>query len=280
MIKPKVLIFAGYGLNSEEETKFAFDVSGGEAEIVHINDLISKKRKLSNYQIFAIPGGFAYGDDTGAGNGFANRLRNHLWKDIIKFINDGKLIIGICNGFQVLVNLGLLPALNYKYGERELGLMPNEMPRYTVRFVDLKKERNKSVWLTNIKSLTIPVANGEGKLYASEKTLKEIKRKNLVAFRYYKGEMCEYLNLPASPNGSIDDIAGLTDESGRVLGLMPHPERAMFFTQLPNWPLLKEKILRKRPAFSHRNGIRRGEEKLPEFGPGLQIFKNGVDYFK
>src|SRR3989338_1356522 len=267
MQKPKVLIFSGYGLNSEEETKFAFDIADGNAEIVHINDLIVKKKKLSDYQIFAIPGGFAYGDDTGAGNGYANRLRNHLWKDIIQFIKDGKLIIGICNGFQVLVNLGLLPALNLKYGERELGLMPNKIPRYTVRFVDLKTENKKSPWLKNIKSLSIPVSNGEGKLYATKKTLKEIKEKNLVALRYYKGEMCDYLNLPASPNGSIDNIAGVNDESVRILGLMPHPERAMFFTQLPNWPYLKEKYLR-------------AEKKLPEFGSGLQIFKNGVNYFK
>lgn len=267
MTKPKVLIFSGYGLNSEEETKFAFDVAGGNAEIVHINDLIAGKKKLGNYQIFAIPGGFAYGDDTGAGNGYANRLRNHLWGDIIQFIKDGKLIIGICNGFQILVNLGLLPALNLKYGERGLGLMPNEIPQYTVRFVDIKTENKKSPWLKDIQSLTVPVSNGEGKLYATEKILKEIKEKKLVAFRYYRGEMCDYLNLPASPNGSVDDIAGIIDKSGRILGLMPHPERAMFFTQLPNWPYLKEKYLRTGKV-------------IPQFGPGLQIFKNGVNYFK
>jgi len=267
MNKPKVLIYSGYGLNSEEETKFAFDLAGGAADVIHINDLIAGKKKLKDYQIFAIPGGFAYGDDTGAGNGYANRLRNHLWPDIMKFINDGKLIIGICNGFQVLVNLGLLPALNLKYGRRELGLMPNEIPRYTVRFVDLKTENKKSPWLKNIDSMSIPVSNGEGKLYASKKVLQEINKKNLVAFRYFKGEMCNYLNLPASPNGSIDDIAGLNDETGRIIGLMPHPERAMFFTQLPNWPYLKEKYIRT-------------NKKIPEFGPGLQIFKNGVNYFK
>lgn len=266
MKKPRVLIFSGYGLNSEEETKYAFDIAGGNAEIVHINDLISKNKKLSDYQIFAIPGGFAYGDDTGAGNGYANRLKNHLWPDILEFIKDGKLIIGICNGFQVLVNLGLLPALDFEYGKRELGLMPNEIPRYTVRFVDLKTENKKSPWLKNIDSMSIPVSNGEGKLYASVQNLKKIKEKNLVAFRYFKGEMCNYLNLPASPNGSIDDIAGLTDESGRIIGLMPHPERAMFFTQLPNWPYLKEKYIR-------------ASKRPPEFGPGLQIFKNAVNYF-
>lgn len=266
-MKPKVIVLSGYGLNCEDETKYAFELAGGQGKIIHINDLIKNKNQLADYQIMAIPGGFAYGDDTGAGNGYANKLRNHLWKEIINFIKDDKLIIGICNGFQVLVNLGLLPALNMKYGERELGLMSNEIPRYTVRFVDLKVENKKSPWLKNIETLTIPVSNGEGKLYATEKTLKEMKEKKLIAFRYFKGEMCDYLNLPASPNGSIDDIAGINDESGRILGLMPHPERSMFFTQLPNWPYLKEKYLRE-------------GKKIPQLGPGLQIFKNGVNYFK
>ena len=165
-MKPKVLVFAGYGLNCEEETKFAFDFTGAISDIVHINDVIDKKKKLSNYQIIAIPGGFAYGDDTGAGNAYANRLRNHLFDEILKFIRLDKLVIGICNGFQVLVNLGLLPALGKKYGERQMGLMPNEIPRYTVRFVDLKCENDKSPWLKDIKTLSIPVSNGEGKLYA------------------------------------------------------------------------------------------------------------------
>lgn len=267
MNKPKILVIAGYGLNCEEETKFAFEASGGIGDIVHINDLIAGKHKLSDYQILAIGGGFAYADDTGAGNAYANKLKNHLWKDLQQFINDDKLIIGICNGFQILVNLGLLPALNIAYGNRELGLMHNDIPRYTVRFVDLQVENPNSPWLRGIKSLSIPVSNGEGKLYATDTVLKEIKKKNLAALRYYKGEMCEYLGLPASPNGSIDDIAGVTDESGKILGLMPHPERAMFFTQLPNWQSLKEQYLEE-------------GKKLPEFAPGLQLFKNAVEYFK
>lgn len=261
-----MLIFAGYGLNCEEETKFAFELAGAAGDIVHINDIIDKKTKLSDYQILAVPGGFAYGDDTGAGNAYANRLRNHLFNDILKFISFDKLVIGICNGFQVLVNLGLLPALGNKYGQRQLGLMPNEIPRYTVRFVDLKCENDKSPWLKNIKTLSIPVSNGEGKLYATTEVLKQLKSKKLVAFRYFKGEMCKYLDLTASPNGSIDDIAGVTDESGRILGLMPHPERAMFFTQLPNWPVLADKY-------------RRFGKKIPKDGPGLEIFKNAVRYF-
>lgn len=265
-MKPKVLVIAGYGLNCEEETKFAFEKAGARGDIVHINDLIDKRFNLTEYQIFAIGGGFAYGDDTGAGNAFANKLRNHLWNDITRFIDEKKLIIGICNGFQILVNLGLLPALENKYGNRELGLMPNEFPRYTVRFVDLQVENSTSPWLKNIKTLAIPVSNGEGKLFATKEVLREINNKKLGALRYVSGEMCEYLQLPASPNGSIDDIAGVVDETGRILGLMPHPERGMFFTQLPHWQVLKENYIK-------------NNKKIPEFASGLQIFTNAVKYF-
>lgn len=266
MLKPKVLVFAGYGLNCEEETKFAFDESGAISDIVHINDVIDNKTKLSNYQILAVPGGFAYGDDTGAGNAYANKLKNHLFDEILKFIHQDKLVIGICNGFQILVNLGLLPALKNQYGNRVLGLMPNEIPRYTVRFVDLRCENHRSPWLKDIKTLTIPVSNGEGKLFAVNEVLDEINKNKLVAFRYFAGEMCKYLNLTASPNGSIDDIAGITDNTGRILGLMPHPERAMFFTQLPNWPVIAQKY-------------RLQGKKIPKEGPGLAVFKNAVQYF-
>lgn len=266
-MKPKVLVFSGYGINCEEETKFAFDSVGGLSDIVHINDLINGKYSLKNYQILAFPGGFAYGDDTGAGNAYANKLKNHLWKDLSNFVKEDKLILGICNGFQILVNLGLLPALKMQYGKRELGLMHNENARYTVRFTDLKNYNLKSPWLKNIKTMSIPVSNGEGKLYAKPEVLKEIKEKNLVAFRYFKGEMADYLNFPGNPNGSIDDIAGITDETGKVLGLMPHPERAMFFTQMPNWQLIKEEC-------------KREGKPLPTEGPGLQIFKNAIAYFK
>ncbi|MBI2601131.1 phosphoribosylformylglycinamidine synthase I [Candidatus Daviesbacteria bacterium] len=265
MKKPNILVFSGYGLNCEEETKFAFEKAGGAADIVHINDLIEGLVSIGNYQILAFPGGFAYGDDTGSGNAYANKLKNHLWKDIVKFISQGGLIIGICNGFQILVNLGLLPALNKKYGERQVALLHNSSARYIDRWVDLKVE-NKSPWLVGINKLSAPISHGEGRLYVSEEVLKQLKEKSLIALRYFKGEVCNYQNLESNPNGSIDNIAGLSDETGRILGLMPHPDRALFFTQLPNWPLLKEKLKREqKPLF-------------PE-GQGLQIFKNGVNYF-
>lgn len=265
-MKPKTLVFSGYGLNCEEETKYGFESAGAVADIVHINDLIDGGIKLSDYQILAVPGGFSYGDDTGSGNAYANKLRNHLWLDLLSFIKQDKLIIGICNGFQILVNLGLLPALNEGNGVRTAALMPNNSSRYTVRFVDLKVESNKSPWVKGIDTLSIPVAHGEGKFYAEKEVLRQLNEKKLIALRYFKGEACKYQNLEANPNGSLEDIAGITDETGRILGLMPHPERALFFTQLPNWPLLAEQY-------------RRLGKKLPHEGPGLKIFKNAINYF-
>lgn len=264
-MKPKVLVFSGYGLNSEEETKFAFDWAGGSSDIIHINDIIEKRYSLADYQILAFPGGFAYGDDTGSGNAYALKVRNHLWSDLLKFIDEDNLIIGICNGFQILVNLGLLPATK-KYGTRDVGLMHNKQARYVVRFVDLKVETKKTPWLKGIEYLSIPVANGEGRLSIPDDILASLKKNDLIALRYYKGEMSTYLNLVANPNGSIEDIAGIIDKSGKILGLMPHPERGMFFVQLPNWPLLKEKF-------------KRAGKKIPLEGSGLKIFQNAIRYF-
>ncbi len=255
--KPKILVFSGYGLNCEEETKFAFDSAGGEAEIVHINDLIAGKKKLKNYQILAFPGGFSYGDDTGSGKAYANKVKNHLQKDLQDFIaRKDTLIIGICNGFQILTNLGLLPgALTFNSGAR-----------YLDRWVDVKVV-GKSPWLTGIITLSLPIAHGEGKFFAETEKLAKLKKNGQIAFKYFKGDIDKYLDLPANPNGALQDIAGVTAYDGRVLGMMPHPERAMFTTQLPNYPLLKEKS-------------RRAGTKLPPHGPGLQIFKNAINYFK
>jgi phosphoribosylformylglycinamidine synthase len=266
MIKPNVLIFSGYGLNCEEETKFAFELSGAKGEIIHINDLIKSPKKIKDFQILAFPGGFSYGDDTGSGNAFSNKLRNHLWKEIDHFVKNDNLVLGICNGFQILVNLGLLPALENKYGKREVALLPNDNARYTVRWVDLEI-KNKTPWFKGISQISLPIAHGEGKFYAPSNILNEIKNKNLIAAKYTLGEICNYQNLKANPNGSLENIAGITDESGRILGIMPHPERAIFFTQLPHWNYLKEKNQRER-------------KNNPKFGPGLKIFKNAVNYFK
>ena len=253
--KPKIIVLAGYGLNCEEETALAFTLAGGVADIVHVNDLVDNPKLLMRYQILAIPGGFSYGDDLGGGKAYANKLNNHLKKYLAEFAAKDKLIIGICNGFQILTQAGLLPG----------ALTFNDNNRYTDRWVDLKIS-SSSPWLKNIKILSLPIAHGEGKFVTSPDTLKTLKKQKQIAGVYYKGEICRYQDLQPNPNGSNLDIAMLASTDGKILGIMPHPERAMFFTQLPNWPLIKEKLIR-------------AGKPLPKFADGLKIFKNAINYY-
>ena len=258
-------MFSGYGLNCEEETKFAFELAGAKCDIIHINDLIEGFHSLSNYQILAFPGGFSFGDDTGSGNAFAHRIKNSLWEQLLKRLNRDILMIGICNGFQILVNLGVLPALDNKYGEREVALLHNDSARYTIRWVDGKVD-NQSSWTLGLKKLFLPIAHGEGKFYSPGNILSLLRKRKLIALKYTKGEIIQHQNLAVNPTGTLENIAAITDETGRIFGIMPHPERAIFFTQLPHWTYLKEKYLR-------------AGKKVPQFGPGLQIFQNAVNYF-
>ncbi len=265
-MKPKVLVFSGYGLNSEEETSYGFELAGAIGDIVHVNDLADRLYDLNNYQILAFPGGFSYGDDTGAGNAYANKLRNHLWEKVEKFISQDKLVIGICNGCQIITNLGIVPAFYKSYGKRQVALLHNDSARLVTRWTDMKVA-TKSPWLEGIEILSLPIAHGEGKFFADKESLKQLHNKKQIALQYIHGPISTYLDVPANPNGSVDDIAGIIDETGRILGLMPHPERGMFFVQRPDSGLLKEKYRREKKA-------------LPEFSDGLQIFKNAVNYFK
>ncbi|MBI4093411.1 phosphoribosylformylglycinamidine synthase subunit PurQ [Candidatus Kaiserbacteria bacterium] len=253
--KPRVLIFSGYGLHTEDETKDAFVRAGAKADIVHLNDLIARPSMLAKYQIICIGGGFAYGDHTGGGKAYGNRVRNHLGEALEKFLARDTLMIGICNGFQILTSASFLPG----------ALMANDFPRYNARWVDLQVQ-GKSPWLKGIKQLSIPIAHGEGKYYAPPETLAKIKNEGAVALRYVEGETSKHFDMPANPNGSLENIAGVTARSGRVLGLMPHPERAVRFTQLPHWTLLRDRCIRE-------------GKKIPTEGPGLQIFRNAVQYF-
>jgi phosphoribosylformylglycinamidine synthase len=255
MTAPKIIILAGYGLNCEEETARGFSLAGGLAEIVHINDLVNNTRKLKNYEIMAVPGGFSYGDDTGSGKAYANKLKNHLRDELKEFVLKDKLVIGICNGFQILTQIGLVPG----------ALAVNKNARYLDRWVDLKVV-GQSPWLKGIKKLSLPIAHGEGKYFIDQARLKTLKKDKGIAVQYAKGEICQYQDLEANPNGAMLDIAGVTSNQGRVFGLMPHPERAMFFHHLPHWPVLKEKAIRQ-------------NRKILEYGPGMQIFKNSIEYF-
>jgi len=254
-MKPKTLIFSGYGLNCEEETKFAFERAGADAHIVHINDLIEKPKMLESFQIAAMPGGFSYGDDLGSGRAYGQRIKNHLGKELEKFLARDTLMIGICNGFQILASSGILPG----------ALLENGSARYIDRWVDLKVT-GESPWLIGLETLTLPIAHGEGRYYLPTKEFKDLKVQNSVVLKYEKGEIAKHFDLPANPNGSLEATAGITGYNGRVLGMMPHPERGQFFTQLPHWPLLREQYLRS------------GRE-IPQDGPGIAIFKNAVKYF-
>jgi phosphoribosylformylglycinamidine synthase subunit PurQ / glutaminase len=264
-MKPSVIIFSGYGVNGEEETKVSFEEAGARADIVHINDIISNPKILDKYQIISFPPGFSYGDDTGSGNAYANKLRNHLWMKLQGLINKDVLILGVCNGFQILVNLGLIPALSVS-GKRQAALTHNEKARFSARWVDLKVI-SESVWLKDVEEFSLPIAHGEGRFYADEKTLDLIEKRGQVALRYCKGEVVTFQDLDPNPNGSLRDIAGITDPSGRILCLMPHPDRAIFFTQLPHWTYLKEQYLREGKA-------------LPKYTEAFKIFQNAVKYFK
>lgn len=264
-MSPKAVVFSGYGLNCEEETKYALELAGGRVDIVHINDIIANPVLLEQYQIAAFPGGFSYGDDTGAGNAFANKVQHHLRDEVTKFLDRDTLAIGICNGFQIISNLGLVPAIDREYGKRSVALIHNDVARYVARWVDVKVE-NDSPWLHGIREMSLPIAHGEGKLFTDNATLSKLNENKQVALRYFNGEVCRYSGLPVSPSGSAEDIAGITSENGKVLGLMPHPERAIAFTHQPHWPLLAERM-------------KRSKAKVPEQGPGLAVFKNAVGYF-
>jgi phosphoribosylformylglycinamidine synthase len=256
---------SGYGINSEMETQEALRRAGMDSEIVHINDLIAGRERLSDYRLLVFPGGFSYGDDTGAGNAYANRVKNNLWDDLMEFLDGDNLVLGICNGFQILANLGLVPAFDRKYS-RDIALMPNRIGRLECRFVTLKPAA-ENIWTHGIVKLYCPVSHGEGNLSCSSETLQRIKRQRQVAFTYCREDLSpaggEY---PYNPNGSVEDIAGITSADGKVLGMMPHPERAMEFTNLYDWPLVKEQL--------RRSGERPDPESL-----NMRIFHNIVDYF-
>jgi len=262
----QVLVLKDAGINCEHETRYAFELAGARADIVHLNDIIAGERKLEDYDILAIPGGFSYGDDTGSGKALANKIRNNIWDDLMDFVERDTLGIGICNGFQVMTNLGLVPAFNQQY-EPQVALVHNDSARYTCRWVDVQFDERKSPWTKNLGVISMPVAHGEGKFNATYSNLIKLDEKGMLAGQYLTGISCKYQNLPANPNGSLEDIASITDETGRFIGMMPHPERAINFTHLPHWPLQKE--------IHKRKG-----ESIPEHTRALKLFRNAVEYFE
>ncbi|OGH42445.1 MAG: phosphoribosylformylglycinamidine synthase I [Candidatus Levybacteria bacterium RIFCSPLOWO2_02_FULL_36_8b] len=260
MNKPRILVLKTDGINCDEETAFAFNLAGGNVKIVHVNDLRNKKDNLNNYQILAIPGGFSYGDDVVSGKILAIELASFFSENLKKFITrNDTLIIGICNGFQVLIRTGLLPFGNL--GKMDATLTNNDSGHFECRWINLKIEtKSKCVFLPNASNggrVSFQVAHGEGKFFTDQKTLKKIERQGLVVFRYVDENGKPTQKYPTNPNGALNAIAGITDPTGRILGLMPHPERFVKIEQHPNW--------------------RRIKIDKPQ---GLPIFENMINYIK
>ena len=256
---PKALILTGYGINCDIETQYAFKLAGAEAERVHLTDLINGKRQLSEFQIMAFPGGFSFGDDIASGKVLANMVRYNLGDRIREFINDGNLIIGICNGFQAMVKMGLLPAFDGNYEKQDVTLTFNDSGRFEDRWVYLDGNSNSNcVFTKGIERIYLPVRHGEGKFVVKDNAvLDRLKSGSHIAFKYVDkdGKPSGY---PANPNGSVENIAGICDETGRVFGMMPHPEAFLHRTNHPAWT----------------------REDLPEEGAGAVIFRNAVEYVK
>lgn len=264
----KVLVIAGYGLNCEEETLHAFSYNNIDGNIIHINDLIDNPKAFNEYQILAIPGGFSYGDDTGSGNAFAQKMKLSLWDHLKEFVERDTLTIGICNGCQILANLGLVPSLDDKYGERSVAVTYNASDRYQCRWIDVKVENKKSPWLVGVDTMHIPVAHGEGRFIMSDDVLAQMKSDGHIAATYINADGSPADGeFPSNPNGSIADIAAMTDKSGRVFAIMPHPERGMFSWQRDDFDYLKDD--------AHRKGT-----TLQETSDGMSIFANAAQYFE
>ncbi|GFO96742.1 phosphoribosyl formylglycinamidine synthase subunit I [groundwater metagenome] len=256
---PKVLVLTGYGINCDIETQHAFNLAGAQAERIHLTDLLNGKVKLTDFHILALPGGFSFGDDIASGKVLANMIRYNLGEQVQEFINEGRLIIGICNGFQVMVKMCLLPAFNGDYTTQDVTLTFNDSGKFEDRWVHLKTSMDsKCVFTKGIKGIYLPVRHGEGKFVVKNpQVLTRLKKNRHIVFQYVDidGNPAGY---PHNPNGSVENIAAICDETGRVFGMMPHPEAFQHMTNHPAWT----------------------REELPEEGAGMAIFRNAVDYVK
>jgi len=257
-MKPKVAVLAGYGINCEVETTYCFNKCGANAEIVRISKFLNKERNLMDYQILAIPGGFSFGDDIASGKVLANKIKYNL-SEINEFIRKGNLIIGICNGFQVLVKSGILPNLGKNFGQ-EVTLTFNDSGKFEDRWCYLKIENKKCIWTNGLKNLFLPVRHGEGKFFCEKEILERLRKEDLIVMRYADENFNVTEKYPYNPNGSIDSIAGICDVTGRIFGLMPHPEAYNSLYNNPLWKFEKEKFPLGIEIF--RNGVKFAEENL------------------
>ena len=239
MIKPRICILRTDGTNCDEELFYAFGKFGAAPEYVQVNQLRSRDKRLRDYRILALPGGFSYGDDIASGKVLAIELISFLKDELSEFIAKKGLILGVCNGFQTLVRTGLLPFNNL--GKMDATLVQNESGHFECRWVKIIIEDSRCLFLKGSNQiLDIAVNHGEGKFFAPDTTIRKIENRNLVVFRYINENGKQTQDYPQNPNGSLNAIAGVTDPSGRILGLMPHPEKFVDITQHPNWRRLSK----------------------------------------
>lgn len=245
----KVLILHAPGTNRDGDLAAAFSLAGGDPEIVPLTKLVEDKNILKDYALLALPGGFSYGDALGAGRLWALELQTRFSEILSSFVETGRPVIGICNGFQALVKTGILPG-----NDQTATLTYNQSGKFECRWVNLSVNReNNSPWLTGIESIECPIAHGEGRFLMEENSSLSGKQ---TAFSYTAADGTPAnLSYPANPNGSPGDIAGITNLAGNVLGLMPHPEDHIYYYQHPAW--------------THYHDAR--NSKL-----GLQLFINGI----
>ena len=271
----KALVLTGYGLNCDREIDFSLKLAGAESHRVHINDLIISNDfnaavSLRDYQILVFGGGFSWADDHGAGVLMAAKLKHHLGPQIEEFIASGKLILAICNGFQCLVNLGLVPAFEDDKHKRRIALTYNDSGNFIDAWVRLAiNPASPCIFTRGINYMELPVRHGEGKVYGSLDDIKQLNDNNQIVMQYVdeNGERANGI-WPQNPNGSLLDIAGICDSTGRIFGMMPHPEAFNHYTNHPDWTRIKEEK------------SRAGKKTFSREGDGIKIFRNAVDYIK
>lgn len=276
MAKPRALVLTGYGINCDYETTHACELVGFSAERLHLNDVLGKPGALFDYGLVVFPGGFSYGDDLGSGVAFSSKIRfsismggGRLYQTFMEYVDHGGLVLGICNGFQILVRLGIIPAVGGSYGEQQVTLAPNREGYFINRWVELVAKGDGScIFTRGLGRIRLPVRHGEGRLLVSDEgILERIEQESHVTLRYCDGDGKPTQEFPQNPNGSQNAIAGLCDPSGRVFGLMPHPEAALSLFHYPDWTGMRERA-------------RRTGSMLTEEGSGFSVFRNAFDYVR
>lgn len=270
MVKVNALVLTGFGLNCDAETAHAFGLAGAAAHRVHINSLIEGSVRLEDHHILVFIGGFGWGDDHGAGVIQAVRFKTNLGDRLLEFIGRGRLILGICNGFQALVNLGLLPGFDGDYRSRSVALIPNACGNFRDQWVRLRvNAESPCVFTRGLREADFPVRHGEGRLYADDTVVRRLQNDRQIVLRYALPDgRPAGGRFPYNPNGSVDDIAGICDPTGRIFGLMPHPEAYHDWANHPDW--LRE-----------RESARRAGRPFGD-GPtvGVRLLANAVAYMQ